>query len=134
MLYREPKLLKYARNAVITFENSDGTAAKTLLTMGSNGGLIESWFVTSTDTTEREMVIAVQQGSTTAIVDRISIPAATGSVPVVIVPLMNPGRWSWLDPYNIKWAVQANVVFTCQMVSAVSSGAKVSVVCNYGEF
>ena len=130
-----PQFVGTARTAHKKLVNADGTSAYTLLTMGSNGGLIEGLFVTSNDTTSHTLTLLLGDGTTDVLIDTVTIPAATLSLPVQQVTLLNNARWFWLDPYNVKWVLAAGRVLKVRMETAVSSGAfEVAVVCNYGEF
>jgi len=129
-----PQFVGTARNATATLVNASGTTAQTLLTMGAAGGLIESLFLSSNDTISRNLTILLGDGSVDVLIDTVTIPAATAARPVVQVSLMDPYRWAWLDPNNVKWALAASRVVKIRMEAAVSASAQTSVIANYGEF
>jgi hypothetical protein len=129
-----PQFVGTPRTALVKLVNATGTSAQTLFTMGSTGGLVEGIFVTSNDTTSRNVTILLGDGTTDVLVDTVVIPAAVTGTPVQQVNLMDSIRWSWLDPNNVKWVLAAICVVKVRMESAVSSGSEISVVCNYGEF
>lgn len=130
-----PQFVGTARTALVKLVNASGTSAQTLLTMGANGGLIEGLFMTSNDTTSRNLTLLLGDGTTDVLVDTVVIPAATSGTPVVRVSLLNPTRWLDLDPDNVKWVLGASWMLKVRMESAVTSGAyETSVVATYGEF
>ena len=130
-----PQFIGTARTATKKLVNADGTSAATLLTIGSTGGLIEGLFVSSNDTTSHTLTLLLGDGTTDVLIDTVTIPAATLSLPVQQVTLLNNARWFWIDPYNVKWVLAAGRVLKVRMETSVSSGAfEVAVVANYGEF
>jgi len=129
-----PQFVGTARNATVKLVNASGTTAQTLLTMSAAGGLIESLFLSSNDTTSRNLTILLGDGTTDVLIDTVTIPAATAARPVVQVALMDPYRWAWLDPNNVKWVLASARVVKARMESAVSASAETSVIANYGEF
>jgi hypothetical protein len=130
-----PQFVGTPRTAHQKLVNATGTAAQTLLTMGSNGGLIEGLFVTSNDTTSHYITLLLGDGTTDILIDTVVLPAAVTDAPVQQVNLMNVLRWTWLDPNNSKWVLAASRILKVRMETAVSSGSfEVAVVCNYGEF
>lgn len=129
-----PQFVGTARTAHSKLVNATGTAAQTLLTMGSDGGVVESLFVTSSDTTSRKLTVLLGDGTTDVLVDTVTIPAATTGTPVVQVNLMDPSRWMWLDAANIKWVLAGSRLLKVRMEAAVSSSYETSVIANYGEF
>ena len=130
-----PQFVGTARTAHKKLVNADGTSAYTLLTMGSNGGLIEGLFVTSNDTTSHTLTLLLGDGTTDVLIDTVTIPAAVTGTPVQQVNLLNVYRWAWLDPNNLKWVLAASRVIKVRMETAVSSGSfEVAVIANYGEF
>ncbi len=130
-----PQFVGTARTAHKKLVNATGTSAQTLLTMGSNGGLIEGLFITSNDTTSHNLTLLLGDGITDVLMDTVTIPAAVAGMPVQQVNLLNTTRWLWLDVANIKWVLAAARIVKVRMETAVTSGAfEVAVVCNYGEF
>lgn len=129
-----PQFVGTARTATVKLTNATGTAVQTLLTLGSTGGLVEGLFITSNDTTSRNLTLLLSDGTTDVLVDTVVIPSATVGAPVQQVSLLNPLRWAWLDPNNIKWVLAGSRVLKVRMEAAVTAAAETSVVCNYGEF
>jgi len=131
-----PQFVGTARTSAIKLRASDGTNAKTLLVAGSNGSLLEGLFVTSNDPTSRFLSVLLVNPSQAEsfLVDSISIPSASPAVPVVMVSLLNPSRWVWLDPNNVKWVIGHGWEIRCAMTTAVSSSAEVAVIANFGDF
>ncbi|MEI8167346.1 MAG: hypothetical protein WCG26_13275 [Chloroflexales bacterium] len=130
-----PQFVGTARTAHVKLVNATGTTAQTLLTMGSNGGLIEGLFITSNDTTSHNLTLLLGDGTTDVLIDTVVLPAATSTTPVQQVNLLDANRLTWLDPNNLKWVLAASRVLKVRMEMAVSSGSfEVAAICNYGEF
>ena len=129
-----PQFVGTPRTAHKKLVNAKGTAAQTLLTLSAGGGIIEGLFVTSNDTTSRNLTLLLGDGATDVLIDTITIPAATSPIPVRQVSLLDATRWFWLDPNNVKWVLAGARLLKIRMEAAVTSGAETSVVCTYGEF
>lgn len=129
-----PQFVGTAKRAAVKLDNAAGTTLTTLLTVASGGGAIEALLLTSTDTTSRLITLFLGDGTTDFILDRFTIPAATSGTPVQVVNLMDPARWSWLDPANVRMLLAGSSVLKVQMATAVSATFETSVIALYGEF
>ena len=63
----------------ITRDNADGTTSTALYTAGTDGGLVDSVSVVSTDTVAVILVLSVDNGTTECQIGEVSIPAGSGS-------------------------------------------------------
>lgn len=68
------------KNTTITIVNADAQAYKTAYTGGANGSKIESWFVSSSDTSNRDITINFTISATNFQIAQISIPLTAGTV------------------------------------------------------
>jgi hypothetical protein len=68
------------KNTAITILNSDAQTYKTAFTGGTNGSRIEGWFVSSTDTSNRDITINFTISATNYQISQISIPLSAGTV------------------------------------------------------
>lgn len=129
-----PQFAGTARTGVAQFTNADGTALKNVCTIGSNGAVIENIFITSTDTQNNYVYVYLQLSGTSYLLDAVYVPAATTTRPVVVVPVLDPSRWQWLDPVQPKMVVQANAVLRANVTTAVTSSKQLTVFALYGDF
>ena len=63
----------------VTRDNSDGTASVAVYTAGSNGGLVDSISVVSTDTAARILVLSIDYATTECSSGEVDIPACAGT-------------------------------------------------------
>lgn len=124
------------KNFGATFVNADGTTAKTLVTAGANGSIIDFISVISDDTADRGLVLELYNGVTayglgdTKIVDG----AGTNGVDKAINALdvaYNPGLGNRDDRSIVLgsgWSLRA------RMTSAVTAAKTVTVTGSYGDY
>lgn len=67
-------------STIVQLTNSSGTSASTLVTAGTNGTKIESIIVSSTDTSNRDLVININISSTNYQIAMVQIPLTSGTV------------------------------------------------------
>lgn len=63
----------------VQIANSDGTSKKTIYTAGANGSVIESLWVTSTDTADEDVIFYINDGSTDHQIGRVKVPLNSGN-------------------------------------------------------
>ena len=72
-----PATIKFAGKAV---QNSDSTNIVDVFTAGASGSKIEAIFISSTDTSARDMKVYVNDGTTDFLLSTFSVPANAGNV------------------------------------------------------
>ncbi|NTU84861.1 MAG: hypothetical protein HGA45_36765, partial [Chloroflexales bacterium] len=104
------------------------------LVAGATGAYLEVIEITSTDTVARDVTLFLSDGTTDYFYDTVAVAAATALVKVVKVNLLDANRRSSLDPNNIRKILGLNWRFKVRVETAVTAGAEVAVLCDYGEF
>lgn len=68
------------KNAVLSIVNATGTSVTTLYAAGTNGSKVEGIYVTSTDTSARDLAIYYVVSATNYQLGQISIPITAGTL------------------------------------------------------
>jgi hypothetical protein len=74
-----PTFVKQPRRGLAQIANADGSSQKTVVTAGGNGSKVLSLYATSTDTSARDVQIAIVRSATTYILGTVSVPANSGN-------------------------------------------------------
>lgn len=127
------------KNGAVQIVNADGTTLKTLYTAGSNGSTINSIMVTSTDTTNRDIQLYINNGSTDFLIGTYLILANAGntntSVTVDILKNAQNLAAAFDAMGNKTINLQANYVLKVGLLTgSVTSAKALSFVCYAGDF
>lgn len=68
------------RGVITQFTNTDSTTAKSVFAAGSNGSKVENIMVSSSDTTARDLILGIYNGTTNFAIGIVSIPITAGTV------------------------------------------------------
>jgi hypothetical protein len=71
------------KNGSVQIANSDASNLKTIITPGADGSRVDALFVSSTDTSARDLQLVVTKGGVDYILGTISIPANAGNTNAV---------------------------------------------------
>lgn len=125
-------------SAVAQIQNSDGTTLKTLFTAGANGSRIENILVSSTDTTNRDLMFYVTVGGTDYLLATIQCPLTSGNSNTV-GPLFALSNTLFIglntDPNGNKYIYLANgAVLKAKAGSTVTSGRVIQFLIQGGDY
>ena len=113
-----------------TIVNADGTAEKTLYTAGANGALVDSVYITSSDTSAVILDVLINDGTASYLIGAINIPTLSGTDGVASavnllggsnIPALQASGALALSPlHSLRVSAQAAVTatFTVTMVAA----------------
>jgi len=124
------------KNGVITIVNATGTANVTSYTAGTSGAKIESWIVTSTDTSDRILNIWYNTSATNYLIGTVNIPLNSGnstSVPTVDI-LANLTGLARDSNGNKYIYVSASNLLTISVTVAVTAAKTVTSFIQAGDF
>jgi hypothetical protein len=126
------------KNTTITIVNSDAQTYKTAYTGGTNGSKIEQWYVSSTDTSNRDITINLTISATNYQISQISIPLSSGTVnnvvPVNILQhaqLPNVSKDSNGNPYMY---IASGTTLTINAPVTITSGKTITSVIMGGDY
>ena len=83
MVTNTPAFPQGINNGIQTFVNADAQTQKTLFTPGSNGSIIDALLVSSSDTSNRDIVIGLTISATFYPLTIVSIPLTAGTVDTI---------------------------------------------------
>jgi hypothetical protein len=129
-----PQFASVPRSPHLKITNADGTAPRTIFTMGSNGGIVRAVWAVSNDPTARWITLLHNDGIDDALVATMKFNPALATAPLRTVNFLDPSRLTFLDQFEIQWHLAANHGLKVRMESAVTAAAEVSVFALYGEF
>lgn len=72
------------KNTTVTIVNTDAQAFKVAYIGGSNGSKIESWIISSTDTSARDIQVAFTISGINYLISTVSIPINSGNTNAII--------------------------------------------------
>lgn len=127
------------KNGAVQIVNADGTTLKTLYTAGSNGSTINSIMVTSTDTTNHDIHLYINNGSTDFLIGTYQILANAGNTNAIVsVDILKHAQnlaYAFDAMGNKTINLQANYVLKVGLrTSSVTSAKALSFVCYAGDF
>lgn len=130
-----PKWAQTILSPQLLLTDSDSTNIRPVFTVPAGGAVVKVVAATSNDTVARRItLLRTPSGGSAGLVDSLMIPAATTSEPVRHVNFLDPGRLTWLDPYDIQMHLGAGVVLSIKMETPISVGAEVSIFITAGEY
>ena len=125
-----PVFSQAINNGVQTIANGDGTTAKTLVTAGANGTRVYALLVTSTDTSNRDLVVNFNTASTNYQIATVQIPLSSGTANnVVTVDVLRAANFPGLayDAWGNRYIdLAANNLITIAAGSTVTSGKTIT--------
>jgi hypothetical protein len=130
----EPQFAAIPRSPQIQIVNADGTAWKTVFTMGANGGILRALWAVSDDTAARWITFAKDDGTTILRLASYPFAAVSATYPLRQVNGLDVNQMAWLDLYEPQMHLAPNQAIKVRMESAVTSGKEVGVFALYGEF
>jgi len=121
-----------------TIANADGTAVKTVFTAGANGSKVEAITVSSTDTSNRDLLVYVTRGGTNYLLCTVNILANSGNAnnvaPVdVFRASMVPGL-SYDAFGNRCLYLKSGDTLTVSAGTTVTSAKTITIVAQGGDF
>lgn len=126
-----PQFISSPNTKGTSFANSDGTTAKTIFTPGSNGSRVHAISIVSTDTSARDITLAIVQSSVAYIIARFTLAAAST---ITITNGLDNYLMPWIlssDPYLI---LQNGTTLQANMEATITSGKKVDIAVFGGDF
>lgn len=85
------------KNTVKTILPADTSAFVTAYTGGANGSKIESWYVSSTDTSTRDLQVSFTISAATNLITTINIPINSGnSTSIPVTNMLTSAQWPGL--------------------------------------
>lgn len=120
--------------AEVTFVNADGTAAKDLVSAGTDGSKVLAVACTSDDTSNVVLELYIHDGSTAYLVGTGEVPTLSGtdgSAPAV--DLVNAVDLPWLDADG-QFVLPTGYKLQVAPKTTVTSGKTVTVVCFAGDY
>ena len=116
-----------AKVAAVTFINSDGTTAKTLLSAGTNGTKVLRIAVTSDDTAAVDMQLFIRISSVDYLVGTNDIPTLSGTDGSTdAVNLLDLAAMPWLDSDG-EFFIPSGVDVKVAPLAAVTSAKTVTI-------
>lgn len=126
------------KNQATQITNGIGTGATTVITPGTNGSKVESWIVTSTDTSNRDMFLDLLISGVNYQIGIINIAAGSGNTnSVPSINMLNQANLPGLarDANGNPYMYLANgSVLQAIMGTAVTSGKVITNFIQYGDF
>lgn len=117
----------------LTLNNASGTTGATLFTPGSSGSVLENISITTTDTAARVVILYLTISGTDYVIGRIPLPAATASVPTLVVSGLDPDVLYWLDSNDPRLVLKNGAVLKAKMEATITSGKQVDIVAFGGD-
>lgn len=125
------------KNDVLTLNNASGTTASTLTTAGTNGTGLYSIIVTSSDTSDRDIILNAVVSSTTYPMAILKIPATSGTVNTVAsVNYLNQAQIPLaIDAFgNPVLYIGSGTSLTVAAGTTITSGKAINFVVQKGDF
>jgi hypothetical protein len=129
-----PSFATTVNTAGLTLNNASGTSGSTLFTPGSSGSVVEAISITSTDTTSRIVIFYVTISATDYVIGRITLPAATASIPTVVANGLDTSVLTYVNPNDPKLVLKNGAVLKAKMEATITSGKQVDIVVYGGDF
>jgi len=121
-----PIFIQTPQSFGVQIQNSDSTNKKTIYTAGANGSVIESLFVTSTDTADEDVILYVNDGTTDFQIGRIKVPLNSGNTNAVpTLDLMRHSQLPFFESDNAGNRVlklKASHILKVAAAAAITSG------------
>lgn len=122
------------RNAQAKIVNTDGTAAKTLMTAGASGSVVRAIWMSSNNDAAIYGTLLLYDGVQDYLIDSIQIPAATTHTPIQKINFLDPDRLTKLHPAQPTWYLASGHSFKVRVETAVSAGDfEVNALAEYGD-
>lgn len=133
-----PVLLQTPKLGVVIFQNSDGTAFKTVYTGGASGSKVVGLTVTSTDSAARVMIAQINRSGANSNLCAANVAASSGTDGVTPVnnmmgPVLFPGLPVDNDGQNYFF-LQSGDILQVQANSTITSAKNIYVTCVAGDF
>lgn len=142
-----PIFTQTVKNWAVQILPADTTTFKTLVTGGTNGSIVEMINAYSTDTTLREVQLALSDGTTTFPMITVTVAVNAGNTSTVAgappnllsggAPFLLPGNWSAppIDYTGSKYIYVANGwTLKVRAVTTVTAAKELDIVCQGGDF
>ncbi len=135
-----PTFMKQPRRGMVQIANADASGQKTVVTAGGSGSKVVSLYASSTDTSGRDIQVAVVRSATTYILGTTTVPANSGNTAgTPAVDLLNatvfPAGLLAVDNDGQKYLfLESGDTLVVLSLTTVTSGKIVSVHAGYGDF
>ena len=128
-----PQFAATPNTAPLTLNNGSGTTGATLFTPGASGSVIEGISITTTDTAARAVILYLTISATDYVIGRVSLPAATASIPTLNVNGLDPDVLTFLNVNDPKLVLKNGAVLKAKMEATITSGKQVDIVVYGGD-
>lgn len=126
------------KNAVLNIVNGTGTTITALYVAGSNGSKVESFNVSSTDTSAQVLQVYATISAVNYLIGSISIPITSGSISTVVsVDILRSSQIPSLayDANGNRQLYLANgTTLSVGMVSPITSGKTMTIFAQVGDY
>lgn len=135
-----PAYIQAPKTGVVNIANADASNLKTIYTGGTNGTILDSIIVTSTDTSARDLQFYITISAVDYLLVTISCPANSGNTnSISVLDVLNHARFSstgypTYDPNGNKiFRLQASEILKVKALTTVTSGKTISVIAKGGD-
>lgn len=135
-----PEFLKQPKKGLVQIANADASAQKTVVTAGSSGSKVTALYASSTDTSARDVQVALVRGGTTYILGTTTVALRSGDTAgTPVVDLLNttvfPVGLLANDQDAQKYLfLESGDTLVVSALTTVTSGKIISVHADYADF